>query len=257
MRLMEFIYSLCDGEDDFSEDTFDKDLKRYKRKRGKPIREIFAEKDTLYEAEKKKKDEYIDGLLADYDRDLANSNTSNKSLIGSVIHSNKSCDNDDVEQDCLSLSSMSSDSRSVLVNSPPKRNDVVTAITGNNISVPVQHNIINLGTFTSDQIYIPDGFSTIYYSSETDKVKVKELNKFDAYLTDNLREEMSKLYPKSKDITHDTLTNDIIMDKNQFSTNFSKMFHKGRIFLNYLQLREAVKEFFKHWNVLSKSNGKT
>ena len=55
MRLLEYIYSLCDGKDDFSEDSFDRDLKKYRKKRGKPIREIMAEKDALYEAEKKEK----------------------------------------------------------------------------------------------------------------------------------------------------------------------------------------------------------
>ena len=34
------------------------------------------------------------------------------------------------------------------------------------------------------------------------------------------------------------------------------MFPRGRIFLNYIQLREAISEFFKHWNLLSKTNGK-
>ena len=34
------------------------------------------------------------------------------------------------------------------------------------------------------------------------------------------------------------------------------MFPPGRIFLNCLQLREAVSEFFKHWNLLSNSNSK-
>ena len=44
-------------------------------------------------------------------------------------------------------------------------------------------------------------------------------------------------------------TNDIVMDKNAFSLNFNKMFPEERIFLNYLQLRQAVSEFFRHWNV--------
>ena len=35
------------------------------------------------------------------------------------------------------------------------------------------------------------------------------------------------------------------------------MFPEGRIFINYMQLRKAVEEFFKHWNLLSKSTGKS
>ena len=68
---------------------------------------------------------------------------------------------------------------------------------------------------------------------------------------------MSKFYPTAVDMTKETATNDITMDKNKFSHNFTRMFPKGRVFLNFIQLREAVGEFFKHWNLLSKSNGKS
>ena len=76
-------------------------------------------------------------------------------------------------------------------------------------------------------------------------------------MTDTLQQEMSKFYPNSKDISRDPLTNDVVMDKNEFSSNFNKMFPKERIYLNYLQLRQAVSEFFKHWNILCKSNRKS
>ena len=68
---------------------------------------------------------------------------------------------------------------------------------------------------------------------------------------------MSNYYPKAGDVTTETTTNDIKMDKHKFSLNFSKMFPKGRVFLNSIQLRVSVTEFFKHWNLLSKSNGKS
>ena len=90
----------------------------------------------------------------------------------------------------------------------------------------------------------------------THKFLIKELKKFDGYLTDALIEEISNFYPKKDDFTFDPLTNDIIMAKDKFSHNFGKVFPVGRIFLNYIQLREAISIFFKHWNLLSKSNGK-
>ena len=68
---------------------------------------------------------------------------------------------------------------------------------------------------------------------------------------------MSLYYPKKDDYSTDALSNDIIMDKDKFTQNFNHMFPEGRVFLNMKQLRIAVKEFFQHWNLLSKSNGKS
>ena len=47
------------------------------------------------------------------------------------------------------------------------------------------------------------------------------------------------------------------MCKEAFSDNFSKMFPEGRIFINYVQLRQAIQLFFKHWNLVCKSTSKT
>ena len=67
---------------------------------------------------------------------------------------------------------------------------------------------------------------------------------------------MSQYYPKPYDIIKDPLTNDVVMNKESFSDNFRNMFPQGRQFLNHIQLREAVKIFFKHWNLLSKTSSK-
>ena len=37
---------------------------------------------------------------------------------------------------------------------------------------------------------------------------------------------------------------------------FQQMFPAERVFINYMQLRSAVKIFFQHWNLLCKSNSK-
>ena len=39
-----------------------------------------------------------------------------------------------------------------------------------------------------------------------------------------------------------------------FRSKFIKMFPKERTFLNKIQLKEAIKVFLKHWNLLCKSN---
>ena len=61
---------------------------------------------------------------------------------------------------------------------------------------------------------------------------------------------MLKYYPKNDNMCRDGLTNDILMDKDTFLANFIKMFPEGRIFINYLQLRKTLHEFFKHWNLM-------
>ena len=48
----------------------------------------------------------------------------------------------------------------------------------------------------------------------------------------------------------------MFMNKEQFSSNFRKMFPKDRLFINIIQLRQTIQLFFKHWNLLCKNNGK-
>ena len=86
--------------------------------------------------------------------------------------------------------------------------------------------------------------------------KKAKLYEFEGYVTDSLKKEMQQYYPKADAIRRDADTNDIHMDKKSFQVNFVKMFPEGRIFLNLMQLRLAVKEFFKHWNLLSKASSK-
>ena len=57
-------------------------------------------------------------------------------------------------------------------------------------------------------------------------------------------EEMSRYYPTKDDVTRDPLINDISMNKDSFSLNFRKMFPAERVFISYVQLREAVRIFF-------------
>ena len=68
---------------------------------------------------------------------------------------------------------------------------------------------------------------------------------------------MSRYYPTKDEVTRDPLTNDISMNKDSFSLNFRKMFPAERVFISYVQLREAVKIFFRHWNLLCKSSSCT
>ena len=63
MRLMEFIFSKCDeNNDDFSDDTFDKDLKKITEKRGRRTRDVIAKINSRYEIRRKERSEYFDSL---------------------------------------------------------------------------------------------------------------------------------------------------------------------------------------------------
>ena len=195
----------------------------------------------------------------DYEDDDLSSYTkiSNKSLVDSIVPLNDSYIRDILNDDDSSLSSQSI----VSINSDQNCNSlsVVKDPTSNtiNLASSQEDNNEHENESISDILHIPDGFDSIYYSSENDKVKKKQLFEFDGYLTDSLLEEMSTYYPKPEDMSTDPATNDVMMDKEQFPLNFSKMYPKGRVFLNQIQLRESISECFNHWNLLSKSNGKS
>ena len=104
--------------------------------------------------------------------------------------------------------------------------------------------------------HIPNFYYAIYHSDEHDDLKLKKL-KEQNWVTDSLLEEMSQYYPTRDDVSRDPLSNDISMNKESFSMKFQQMFPAERVFINYMQLRSAVKIFFQHWNLLCKSSSKT
>ena len=231
-------------------------LKKAKHKRGKPTSQLLAELDAKYEAERAKNADYFQKLTQYLDESSNKSELSRKSIVGSIVQLKELSSNDNITHDDDSLSSESSHGVNESVNSNHQSVTELTAMNANNGSPLNKSNPYNKIISISNQLHIPDGFSILYYSSDSDAVKVKQLNEFNGYITDQLQEEMSKFYPKCEDVITDQSTNDITMNKQTFSHNFSQIFRKGRIFLNYVQLREAVSEFFKHWNLLSKTNGK-
>ena len=247
MRLMEFIFSSCNDEtlmdenNDESDDSFDIALKEAKLKRGKSTREYLADLDAADEKKRQAEEKSTSSISKVSDQSYSNLNESKNSVQGSVICLDFSNSLDDSNEDSASLSSISSDEEQ-------------TSININQPSLPSPCNVIATVP-VSNVLHIPDGFSSIYYSSEAETAKVVKLKRFSGYLTDTLIEGMSRYYPSSGDVTRDPYTNDMVMSKATFVLNFNKFFHKGRIFINVLQLRQAVKEFFKHWNLVSKSNG--
>ena len=253
MRLFEFIWSHCDGKtnkyniDYGSDNSLEKKLKESEEKRGKPLREIFADMDAKDESKRKAMEDEICNEKDYSEEKSLRSTLSNQSLVD--FFSCRDHDNVDINVNKSDNSSLSSGD---VDNSKPSSLpfDKCNQIT---LAVPCSTRTNSI----SNVLHIPDGFSEIYYNSDADNEKVKKLNQFKFYVTDSLLEEMSKLYPKSGDFISDDLSNDVVMDKNKFSSNFTKMFPKDRIFINYLQLRQAVSEFFKHWNLLCKSNGKS
>ena len=74
-------------------------------------------------------------------------------------------------------------------------------------------------------LHIPEFYNSILYSNQSDNEKVKMFrNKEEEWVTPSLEEEMSQYYPKACDMKRDQLTNDVIMNKEQFSLNFRQMF---------------------------------
>ena len=261
MRLTEFIWSHCGKDNPYnvdylSDDTRDKELKAIKENCSKSIRETLMERDEQYLAEVAIKDSKYKYLYESCDDNSFKSAVSNESLID-VFSPTDECEKKVDDDDSIHSSSIVSvkdggtliPASDTLANVQPTDVDLVdlSATDGTNNTIVSK----------SNQLHIPDGFMDLYYSSESDNTKCKKLKDFKGYMTDSLKEEMSLYYPKSDHVTRDSLTNDVIMDKTQFSTSFTKMFPKNRIFLNYLQLRLAVTEFLKHWNLLCKSTRKS
>ena len=86
----------------------------------------------------------------------------------------------------------------------------------------------------SHDLHIPDNFSNIYYSNDTDDVKKEKLIKFKSYITDSLKQEMQQYYPTRDETKRDPVSNDIKIDKESFGIKFRNMFPEGRIFLNFI-----------------------
>ena len=263
MRLTEFIWTHCDGKnnqynvDYLSDDTLDKELEAIKKNSGKTIREVLKERDQQYEDEVRIKNSRFAYLDDSMDESSFKSADSNQSLIDffSTTDECKNKANDEVSIHSSPCNASVKDLGTLIpptVNLPsvkPTAVDIVDLSTTDTTD--------NMIVSKSNQLHIPDGYMELYHSLESDAIKCKKLKEFKFYMTDSLKEEMSLYYPKSNHVTRDSLTNDVIMDKNQFSSNFIKMFPKNRIFLNYLQLRLAVTAFLKHWNLLCKSTRKS
>ena len=120
----------------------------------------------------------------------------------------------------------------------------------------IHRNVNIVLTSQTHKLHIPDFYHVMYHSNESDETKEK-LFKAQEWVTDSLEEEMSHYYPLKVDMRRDSLTNDVSMNKESFALNFNKMFPQDRVFLNNIQLRDAVKLFFNHWNLVCKGNSKT
>ena len=70
-------------------------------------------------------------------------------------------------------------------------------------------------------------------------MKIKLLHEFTDYLTDPLKEEMSKFYPKPEDVHTDYSTNDMVMNEHKFSHNFIQLFPQVGIFLNNFTVKRG------------------
>ena len=239
-------------------------MKKLEEKHGPPLKELFAELDAKYEESKRNNP----GSKTNYSSD-----SSTTTLVIQVDNDdNISNTSDLIDQ----LQQPSLDSNSIKQVEDVINNNAASLVPDNSVAMSIPKEIVtspnelsptnrannnaktdNQLTSKSYQLHIPDGFTALYHSNRSDDEKEVELKKFDNYVTDSLIEEMSQYYPARDDISRDPTTNDIIMNKESFSIKFQSMFPEGRIFINFLQLRKACIEFFKHWNLLVKATGKS
>ena len=241
MRLTEFIWSQCKPTGPYEYDLdnpLDKSLYELSKRNTKSTRDMFAEKDKQYEKDKLDRESAKNSL--DCDDISVVSKLSNQSLVDFFANSEKGLHIEPIHIDLMSSSSESSREtlNKTLGNIPMNDVDCTNTIDAivcirpitnvdrkHNSLVNPSRNMNNVLVSTSNTLHIPDKYSAIYYSNESDKEKVVKLTALqDDYVTPSLIEEMTQYFPKQSDITKDHLTNSIIMDRESFSGNFRKMF---------------------------------
>ena len=239
MRLMEFIWSQCKPtgapyQYDMN-DPRDKKLYEISQQNKQSHKEFLASSDEL---DKSKSPSDTDDELSD------NFSTVSQLSQQSLVHffgkeTNSSLvQNEQIE---TNVSVLESDTEEFDKGDESKTSSVTSSIRCTNCTDVIVNNPSEPKRL---KCHVPEFYYGLYYSDDSDDAKVLKL-KEQNWITDSLLEEMSHYYPKKEDVTRDPLTNDISMSKDSFSINFRKMFPPERIFINYIQLREAVKNIFQ------------
>ena len=104
--------------------------------------------------------------------------------------------------------------------------------------------------------HVPHFYNDMMRNNVKDEVLKEHFLKRKDWIPDALREEIISYCPKSDAISIDDYSQDIMMDKQKFAENCSKLFPLHRTFINYKQLQDVAELFFKHWNISMKVNKK-
>ena len=172
MRLMEFIFSHCNGENcSDSNDSIDIALKKARDKMGIRTKDLFEKLDAKHEVDRANKIKEFEKRIEYDDNTSSFSKISSKSLVGSIVPLKDSTIKDILNDDDSSLSSQSSHSTTSYVNTSNQSVTNNSALNTNNNPSPIKditpYGIVSI----SNQLHIPDNFSTLYYSLESDDVK--------------------------------------------------------------------------------------
>ena len=74
------------------------------------------------------------------------------------------------------------------------------------------------------------------------------------WLTDSLKEEMSEYFPTEDDVSSDVINHDNVMNKTPFETKCMSFFGFHRVFMNRVQIQQAVEYFCSKWNIKTHKN---
>ena len=116
-------------------------------------------------------------MISDIDRDSSQSVHSTTPLVETLVFSKEISNDDRLDHDDSSLSSVCSSNTSemAIVSPIPLNIETVTGIDTIEQSLVPQQNLNNVSRSVSNQLYIPEGYNSIYYSSDSDANKINAL----------------------------------------------------------------------------------
>jgi hypothetical protein len=100
-------------------------------------------------------------------------------------------------------------------------------------------------------VYIPD-FLAVELESGDDLIHIRDRLQCKNWLTDELVDEITGLFPTADDI--DPMTG--VRDQTKFTENCLKLFPKDRIFASEKQIDQVATKFLEAWAVVKAHNGK-
>jgi hypothetical protein len=113
------------------------------------------------------------------------------------------------------------------------------------------HSATSITTMADRAVHVPD-FLAAELESGDDLIHIRDRLQQKNWLTDELVNEITGLFPNSDDV--DPMTG--ARDQTRFSENCSKLFPKDRIFASEKQIDQVAAMFLEAWAVVKAHNGK-